>query len=180
MLVLDERGAAVADPDGKKGRLEPRERNVVHRYVVDVPEETHEEVVAEYPETGGRDVEIVVDVEERGHWETRLEGGELVEFDGAIPDGTPRELELDDVQQYMLYVPYAPEELEEIARAEEERGRMEAEAAEREALVASVPERMGRAEAALGELGAMAASGSSAIEELAAAVAELGALVAGE
>ena len=36
MLVLDESGATVADPDLKSGRLEERQRPVVHRYVVDV------------------------------------------------------------------------------------------------------------------------------------------------
>ena len=142
MLILDELGAVVTDPDEKMGRLEARERNVTHRYVVDVPEESHEEVVAEYPETGGKDVEIVVDVEEQGHWETRLETGELIEFDGVIPDDMPHELELADVQSYMLYVPYTDEELAEIARLEEERKRMEAEAAEREAFLAAAPERM--------------------------------------
>lgn len=148
MLILDEHGAVVTDPDEKKGRLEGRQRNVVHRYVVDVEEESHEEVVAEYPETGGKDVAIVVDVEEQGHWETRLETGELIEFDGAIPEDMPHELELADVQPYMFYVPYTDEELAEIARMEEERERMEAEAAEREAFIASAPERIETVETA--------------------------------
>lgn len=36
MLILDESGATVADPDLAAGRLEERQRPVVHRYVVDV------------------------------------------------------------------------------------------------------------------------------------------------
>ena len=148
MLVLDESGATVADPDLKSGRLEERQRPVVHRYVVDVEEQSHEEVIAEYPETGGKDVEIVVDVEEQGHWETRLEDGELIEFDGVIPGDMPHELEVTDAQSYMLYTPYTDEELAEMARLEAERKRMEAEAAEREAFLSSAPARVEAAEAA--------------------------------
>lgn len=142
MLILDENGNTVANPDLEAGCLEESWRSIVHRWVVDVEEENHEEVVAEYPETGGKDVKIVIDVEEQGHWETRLDNGELIEYDAAIPDDMPHEVELADVQAYMLYVLYTSDELAEMARMEEERKRMEVEEANREAFLAAVPERI--------------------------------------
>ena len=148
MLILDEAGSVVTDPDLEKGRLEARQRRVTHRYVVDVEEQSHEEVVAEYPETGGKDVAIVVDVEERGHWETRLGTGELIEFDGAIPEDVPHEAELVGAQSYMLYVPCTPDELTEIARVGEERKRLEEESAARESFLVAAPERLTALEAA--------------------------------
>ena len=143
MLILDEKGTVVTDPDLEAGCLEERHRSIVHLYVVDVEEKSHEVIIAEYPETGGKDVEYVVDVEEQGHWETRLvDTGEVIEFDGTIPDDMPREFELADVEPYLLYRLYTDEELAERARTKEERERMESEAAEREAFLSDAPERM--------------------------------------
>lgn len=146
MLILDEKGAIIADPDLEAGRLDNRQRNIVHKYVIDVEEKSHEEVIAEYPETGGKDVAIVVDVEEQGHWETHLEDGERIEFDGVIPEDMPHELEVTDVQSYMLYVPYTDDELAEVKRLEEELKKAEAKAAEREEFINGAPERLDAAE----------------------------------
>lgn len=147
MLILDENGAVVTDLDLEAGCLEERHRNIVHRYVVDMEEENHEEIVAEYPETGGKDVAIVIDVEEQGHWETRIETGEVVEFEGIIPDDTPHEIELHDAERYMLYRLYTADELAEKARREEEHERAKAEEAEREKFIAAAPARLDSTEA---------------------------------
>ena len=81
MTVYDESWNPVEDPDPALGRIETRARRLLMRYEEESPGRCREEVVAEYPETGGKDVEIVVDVEEQGHWETRLEDGRAA--DGA-------------------------------------------------------------------------------------------------
>lgn len=141
MLILDEKGKPVAKPDLEKGRIEERDRIVIHTYVVDVEEVSHTEVVREYPETGGKDLATVVDVPEEGHWETRLENGDKIEFDGEIPEDAPHELPVPDVQVYAVYRKYTKEELAEIARKREEREQAEAKRAETEKYLDEAPER---------------------------------------
>ncbi len=180
MKIFDIDGKEIENPDIEKGELSCEQVRVVHTWIVDVEEESHEEVVAEYPQTGGKDVAIVIDVEERGHWETRDEEGSVIDFDGSIPDDMPHENPVEDIWQFQRYRVYTEDELAEIAKRKEEAEAAAAKAAEREEFLEDAPERMDNAETAMGELGAMAASGSAGIEELMAAVAELGALVAGE
>lgn len=102
MIILDENNNPLTDPDLSKGRLIDDWRRVFHRYVVDAEAISHEEVVAEYP-NGGKDVAIVIDVPEQGHWETRLESGELIDFDGTIPDDAPRDSVLEDLEPVQRY-----------------------------------------------------------------------------
>lgn len=187
MRTYDEDMNPVESPDLEAGWLAARERIVVHRWVVDVEEQGHDEVIAEYPETGGKDVAWVVDVEEKGHWETRTVSGEAVEFDGEVPDGLPHDSEIADVEQYAVYTPYTPDELAEIAREMEEAERAKADAEAREAYLAGAPARTEALEGgqeeqmdALAELGALAAGSAVTLEDVLNAVAELGAMVAGE
>lgn len=187
MLIFDESGNVLDNPDLTCGRLEERERVVVHEYVVEVEEISHEEVVAEYPETGGKDVAVVVDVEERGRWEARLKTGEPVVSDAAMPEGMPRDEPIKIVEPYLLYVRYTKEELAEIAEAKAEAERARADAEAREAYLAGAPVRTAALEAgqeesmdALAELGALAADSAVTLEDVLNAVAELGAMVAGE
>lgn len=142
MYVIDEQGNRVKSPDLESGYLEERARDVVHRYVVDEEERSHFEVVAEYPETGGRDLKLVVDGEERGHWETRLaRTGELVSFEGSIPQDALHDQEVPDIETYLLYRRRTVEEADEMRRLEEEARRLSA-------FVAEGPGRLDAAEAA--------------------------------
>ncbi len=102
MIILDENNNPLINPDLTKGQLYSEWRSVFHRYVVDAEAESHEEVVAEYP-NGGKDVAIVIDVPEKGHWETRLESGDLVDFSGTIPDDAPHDAVLQDHEPVMRY-----------------------------------------------------------------------------
>ena len=95
MDMYDEQGNPVTDYDPAKGRLEMQKRIHHHEAVEAVEEQGHWETVAEYPETGGRDVQWVVDapgVEAREAW--------------------------DEEETYWLYIPYTEEEL---ARMEADR-----------------------------------------------------------
>lgn len=179
MKIFDIDGKEIENPELEKGELSCEQVRVVHTWIVDVEEEAHEEVVAEYP-NGGKDVAIVVDVEERGHWETRGEDGRAVDFDGFIPDDMPHENPVEDIWQFQRYRVYTEDELAEIAKRKEEAAAAAAKAAEREEFLEGAPDRMDNAEIGMGELGVMAANGSASIEDLMVAVAELGALVAGE
>ena len=91
MDMYDEQGNPVTDYDPAKGRLEMQKRMHHHEAVEAVEEQGHWETVAEYPETGGRDVQWVVDapgVEAREAW--------------------------DEEETYWLYIPYTEEELAQM------------------------------------------------------------------
>ena len=181
MKIFDIEGneITITNPELEKGELFYEQMRVIHTWIVDIEEQTHEEVVAEYP-NGGKDVAIVIDVEEQGHWETRDHSGKIVDFDGSIPDDMPHENPVEDIWQFQRYRAYTEDELAEIAKRKEEAEAAAAKAAEREEFLEGAPERMDNAEIGMGELGVMAANGSASIGDLMVAVAELGALVAGE
>lgn len=91
MDMYDEQGNPVTDYDPAKGRLEMQKRIHHHEAVEAVEEQGHWETVAEYPETGGRDVQWVVDapgVEAREAW--------------------------DEEETYWLYIPYTEEKLAQM------------------------------------------------------------------
>lgn len=91
MDMYDEQGNPVTDYDPAKGRLEMQKRIHHHEAVEAVEEQGHWETVAEYPETGGKDVQWVVDVpgvETREAW--------------------------DEEETYWLYIPYTEEELAQM------------------------------------------------------------------
>ena len=91
MDMYDEQGNPVTDYDPAKGRLEIQKRMHHHEAVEAVEEQGHWETVAEYPETGGKDVQWVVDapgVEAREAW--------------------------DEEETYWLYIPYTEEELAQM------------------------------------------------------------------
>ena len=91
MDMYDEQGNPVTDYDPAKGRLEMQKRIHHHEAVEAVEEQGHWETVAEYPATGGKDVQWVVDVpgvEAREAW--------------------------DEEETYWLYIPYTEEELAQM------------------------------------------------------------------
>ena len=91
MDMYDEQGNPVTDYDPAKGRLEMQKRIHHHEAVEAVEEQGHWETVAEYPETGGRDVQWVVDA----------------------PGAEAREA-WDEEETYWLYIPYTEEELAQM------------------------------------------------------------------
>ena len=91
MDMYDEQGNPVTDYDPAKGRLEMQKRMHHQEAEEAVKEQGHWETVAEYPETGGKDVQWVVDapgVEAREAW--------------------------DEEETYWLYIPYTEEELAQM------------------------------------------------------------------
>ena len=115
MVIYDEKGNRVESPDYELGHVEENEVPVMHVWVIDMPEQSHEEIIREYPETGGKDIEIVVDVPEEGHWETHREDGSVIDdFDGDIAEGWPHDEPIPDIWRYGVYILYTPEELAKI------------------------------------------------------------------
>lgn len=91
MDMYDEQGNPVTDFDPAKGRLEMQKRMHHHEAVEAVEEQGHWETVAEYLETGGRDVQWVVDV-----------------------PGVEAQEAWDEEETYWLYIPYTEEELAQM------------------------------------------------------------------
>ena len=91
MDMYDEQGNPVTDFNPAKGRLEMQKRIHHHEAVEAVEEQGHWETVAEYPETGGKDVQWVVDVPGVEAWEA-----------------------WDEEETYWLYIPYTEEELAQM------------------------------------------------------------------
>lgn len=123
MVIFDTSGNVIENPNLELGYIEDKSIPITHTYIVDMPEVSHIEVIREYPETGGKDVETVIDQEEQGHYETRDESGKLLEhYDGKVPEGFPKEEPIHDYWNYQVYIPYTPEELaeQEEARREQE------------------------------------------------------------
>lgn len=121
MLIFDTENNVITDPDCNLGRLELKQRPIIQRYVIDTPARMHKKVIRVYP-NGGKDVETVIDVSEKAHWETRLpETGELVEFDGVYPEDKKTGDIVQNVQTYYLYTPYTEEELATMEKESQKR-----------------------------------------------------------
>ena len=89
--IYDGEGNPITDYDPGKGWLREQARLHHHEAVEAVEGQGHWETVAEYPETGGKDVQWVVDVpgvEAREAW--------------------------DEEEVYLLYTPYTEQELAEM------------------------------------------------------------------
>lgn len=64
MRILDVNGNEILNPDYSLGYVVEEKLFIAHHDAIEAVEEVgHYEVVAEYPETGGKDVEWIVDVE---------------------------------------------------------------------------------------------------------------------
>ena len=97
MNIYDEQGNSVMNYDPAKGRLETRKRVHHHEAIEAIEEQGHWETVAEYPETGGKDVRWIIDVL-----------------------GVKAQPAWDQEETYWLYIPYTEAELaqmEELSKA---------------------------------------------------------------
>lgn len=145
MKVFDENWNEIESPDLEVGAVEMESVDVIHTWIVDSPEQSHERVLAVYPETGGKDVEIVIDEPEQGHWETRGMDGNLLPCDD-VPDDLSKDNPVQCVWDALRYRLLTEEELSQRAeqrkRKEEERELKE----QREAFLESAPERLTAAE----------------------------------
>lgn len=128
MNTFDKEMNFIESPDLEKGYLTEKTIELTWNYVLESEEEGHWEVVAEYPETGGKDVEWTVDVPEVGHWDAKYKDGKPVDMEHYDGEEQPDEswdktTVCTTPWTYQLYTPYTEEELEQIAaeNAENER-----------------------------------------------------------
>lgn len=138
MEVYDENGSLLEQYDLNAGWLETTTRTIHHDAVEGVAEQSHEEVLREYP-NGGKDVAIVIDVP----------GVEAC-------DAWDEEVEI------LIYHPYTAEELAEQARQRAMNvspGELMEAMTELAALLAENTLRLDEQDAALVELAALLAEG---------------------
>lgn len=124
MIIYNEDGVKIDERDANTelGYLTQESKQVKHEWIVDSEEEGEWETIAEYPETGGKDVEWKVTKPEEGHWKTtELDSDvEVPDFDGTIADDYPHDVATPDTFFYQVYHSYTEEELQERRRQEEE------------------------------------------------------------
>lgn len=122
MTTYNEEGQKIDSYDESLGYLELVTVNVSHSWVVDKEEEGEWEVIAEYPETGGKDVEWKVTSPEEGHWKTvnKETEEEIEDFDGNVYEDWPHDEPVPDLWQYQVYHKYTEEELAERKEQQEE------------------------------------------------------------
>lgn len=179
MAVYDKDFNIVGNPSTDHGRIEAVPVAVDFRYVIDSEEVSHEEVIAEYPETGGADVAIVIDSPEMGHWEARIaESGKEIGFDfEGWPDNVGN---FTDYVMMDIYEPFTPEEKEEHDRIAEEAENERSSAEEREELLESLPELMESTDDAICELYEQTLAQSDIIDQQDAAICALYEMMIGE
>lgn len=92
MRILDINGNEILNPDYSLGYVVEEKLFIAHHDAVEAVKEVgHYEVIAEYPETGGKDVEWVVDI-------AAVEAAEA----------------WDEYEDILRYIPYTEEELAQI------------------------------------------------------------------
>lgn len=142
--IYDENWSPLADPDLNKGYTESCERPIYHVYVIDQEEISHEEIIREYPETGGKDVEIVIDQEEKGHWVSYDKATDEVipDFDNSYVEsnGVPHEMVFEDLEFAQIYHPFTQDQIEENEKKRKEFEAQQQKQAENEQLLDDMPE----------------------------------------
>lgn len=158
MIIYNKNGAILNNPDMRLGYVEREIIPVTHEYIIDKPEISHEVVIAEYPDTGGKDIEIVVDEPAVGHWNTYdADGNIIAEFDGSL-EGFSHDGVVNNTWEIGRYIPFTAKELEE-------RDREEAEIAERteqrETLLNELPDTLATTDDAICALYEMVLGGNN-------------------
>lgn len=150
MLIIDEKTREILKDfklDENKGVLFQEQLPVFYRYILEEPAEYEEVVVAEYPETGGKDVEYREIKAEKGHWEMLNEKGEILDYPIQIEiEYFGKDEIVQDILSLNIYHAYTAEELAKIKAQEEERIRQEEEAAKKEAIFNALPDRVDNVE----------------------------------
>lgn len=141
--IYDENWNPLDDYDPNEGYTESCERPIYHIYVIDQEEISHEEVIREYPETGGKDVEIIIDQEEKGHWVAYDKS-----TDEIIPDldntyvelnGVPHDMVFEDLEFAQMYHPFTQDQINENKKKREEFEAQQQKQAENEQLLDDMP-----------------------------------------
>lgn len=186
MFIIDENTKEIIkDPDLDLGDIYDNEIEIYYRYILEKPAEYKEVVIAEYPETGGKDITHELVTPEVGHWEMIDTEGNILPYPIEIDiKGLLKEELTPDILQVGIYHKFTDEELK---IREEERIKAEKEAkelAEKQKIMDELPNRVEAIEYgvddsydAIAELGVEVADHSISIDDIMDALVELGQLL---
>lgn len=116
----------IANVDENLGEITQVNHSIVYRYILERPAEYKEVIIAEYPETGGKDVEYQEVSPEVGHWEMFDTDQEMV-LDYPIEidvTGLPKDQETPNIITIVEYRPYSKQEIAELKAKKEEEERL--------------------------------------------------------
>lgn len=116
MIVLNESMTSVVEPNLELGTNEKVNENVTYEWIVDQPEQSHIETIAEY-DNGGKDVRRVIDSPEVGHWRVTTDDGKELPIGDEVPSDWPKNAPIQKTIELNVYRPYTDEELAEIEQA---------------------------------------------------------------
>lgn len=169
VAAFDEQWNMVNDPDTSKGEIRYESVAVECRYEVDQEERGHFETVCEYP-NGGKDVEWKVDAPEVGGWKYYRNGEEWSECPMAVPDDWPHENVVNTYVSVARWREYTAEELEAIAKKNDEAEKKLQEAKDKADMIDALPD-------AVADLSEQVSSNATSNADLADALADLSAVV---
>lgn len=143
-MIIDEKTKEIIEhPDLELGELILTNIPVRYKYVLEKPAEHEEVVIAEYPETGGKDVEFREISPEIGHWEMCDDDDKVLPYPIMVDtSGFPKELVIPDILQVEVYHEYTEEELQEITEQKIEAEERAREEAEKQAIMDALPTRV--------------------------------------
>lgn len=143
-MIIDEiTKNIIEDPDLNLGYIYSSDLNVKYRYILEKPAEYKDVVIAEYPETGGKDIIQEVVSPEVGHWEMLNEDDEVLPYPITVnTNGFPKEVEIPDILQLEVYHKYTEFELEEVERQKKEAEEAAKEAQEKQEIMDAMPGRV--------------------------------------
>lgn len=143
-MIVDKNNNVLSDPDLEKGYLTPKTLDVVYIWVVDVAAEYKEVVLADYPETGGKDIAYEVVTPEQGHWE--IKDTSYNDLNLPIDEMLCETLSKGDPNyigiQVEEYTPYTKSELKEVERKRKEREEALKAEREKQAIINELPSRV--------------------------------------
>ena len=130
MYLLNENGEYIGNdienlPTGEI--VSSENYKVFYHYVLEKPAVFKEVVVAEYPETGGKDIERIVVEPEIGHWTiVDQDSGKILDFPITYDtDNFPKEIDTPDEISVGVYHIFSEKELEELIKEQEEEAELQ-------------------------------------------------------
>lgn len=169
VVAFDEQWNTINDPDMDKGKITYESVAVECRYVVDLEEQGHYEVIREYP-NGGKDVEWKVDTPEVGGWRYYRNGEEWGECPMVVPDDWPHENTVNTYINVARWREYTPEELADVEKAKAAAEKELQDAKDKADMISELPD-------AVADLSEQVSSNATSNAELADALADLSAVV---
>lgn len=150
MIIIDELTKEVlTDPNLELGEVTSVRIDVAYHYVVEQAAKYEEVIVAEYPDTGGKDVEMRLVSPEIGYWEMLDKEGTVLPYEIELDTAhLPKDENTADIITIGVYHTYTSIELEEIEKQKQEAEKAAKKAQEKQEIMDAIPGRVDEIESA--------------------------------